>query len=161
MQTQRADLWTQWGEEKAGQTEKVTWHCTSMYKTDRYFPGSCCTGKKLSLVLCDDLEVWRRGGEAQEGEDICIYTQLIHFVVQQKPTQCCKAITLQFLKIEIKKIKLSCWQRVSSLVGLFYCQWYNNTYKKGGQELWKERAFWHDNGSRMICSIFLDENSRI
>ena len=63
MQTQRADLWTQWGEEKAGQTEKVTWHCTSMYKTDRYFPGSCCTGKKLSLVLCDDLEVWMGGGK--------------------------------------------------------------------------------------------------
>ena len=50
-------------------------------------------------MLCDDLEGWDRGGgrEAQEGGDMGIYgyVQLIHFVVQQKLTQHCKAITLQ------------------------------------------------------------------
>ena len=50
-------------------------------------------------MLCDHLEGWDRegGSEAQEGEDMGIYAyiQLIHFVVQQKLTQHCKAIILQ------------------------------------------------------------------
>ena len=41
-------------------------------------------------------------GKAQEGGDICIL-QLIHIVVQQKPAQHCKAITL-----ELKKRKRIC-----------------------------------------------------
>ena len=41
------------------------------------------------------------GMETQEGGDICIL-KLIHVVVQQKPTQHCKAIILQ---LKIKKIK--------------------------------------------------------
>ena len=47
-------------------------------------------------MLCDDLEEWDREGgrEAQEGEDMGIYVY-IHFVVQQKLTQHCKAIILQ------------------------------------------------------------------
>ena len=48
---------------------------------------------------CDGIEGWDREGgrEAQEGGDmgIYIYIQLIHFVVQQKLTEHCKAIILQ------------------------------------------------------------------
>ena len=48
---------------------------------------------------CDDLEGWDREGgrEAQEGGDMGIYVYIlpIHFVVQQKLTQHCKAIILQ------------------------------------------------------------------
>ena len=59
-------------------------------------------------MLCDDLLEgwdWRRGGrrKVQEGGDICICicdkTQLIHTGAQQKLTQHCKTITLQFKKI--------------------------------------------------------------
>ena len=50
-------------------------------------------------MLCDDLEGWDKEGgrEAQEGGDMgtYVYVQLIHFVVQQKLTQHCKAIILQ------------------------------------------------------------------
>ena len=50
-------------------------------------------------MLCDNLEGWDRedGREAQEEGDmgIYVYLQLIHFVVQQKLTQHCKAIILQ------------------------------------------------------------------
>ena len=50
-------------------------------------------------MLCDHLEGWDKedGREAQEEGDmeIFVYLQLIHFVVQQKLTQHCKAIILQ------------------------------------------------------------------
>ena len=50
-------------------------------------------------MLCDHLEGWDKEGvrETQEGGDIDIYVnvQLIHFVIQQKLTQQCKAIILQ------------------------------------------------------------------
>ena len=45
------------------------------------------------------------GMETQEGGDICIL-KLIHVVVQQKPTQHCKAIILQ-LKINFKNRNLT------------------------------------------------------
>ena len=50
-------------------------------------------------MLCDHLEGWDResGREAQVGGDMGIYVciKLIHFVVQQKLTQHCKAFMLQ------------------------------------------------------------------
>ena len=50
-------------------------------------------------MLCDHLEWWDREGrkETQEEGDmgIYVYTVLIHFVIQQKLTQHCKAIILQ------------------------------------------------------------------
>ena len=50
-------------------------------------------------MLCDLLEGWDREGgkEMQEGGDmgIYVYVYLIHFVIQQKLTQHCKAIILQ------------------------------------------------------------------
>ena len=46
-------------------------------------------------MLCDDLEGWDVvGREVQEGGDYA-YIELIHFIVQQKLTQHCKAIILQ------------------------------------------------------------------
>ena len=55
--------------------------------------------REFSLVLCDDLEGWDGGGgrEAQEEGDICIPIA-VSLCVQQKLTQHCKAITLQFKK---------------------------------------------------------------
>ena len=51
------------------------------------------------MVLCDHLEGWDRDGgrEMQEGGDmgIYVYIYLIHFVIQQKLTNHCKAIILQ------------------------------------------------------------------
>ena len=50
-------------------------------------------------MLCDRLEGWDREGgrEMQEGGDmeIYVYIWLIHFVIQQKLSQHCKAIILQ------------------------------------------------------------------
>ena len=50
-------------------------------------------------MLCDHLEGWDKEGgrEMQEGGDMGMYVciQLIHFVVQQKLTQRCKAIILK------------------------------------------------------------------
>ena len=50
-------------------------------------------------MLCDHLEGWDREGgrEKQEGGDMVIYVyiELIHFVIQQKLTQPCKAAVLQ------------------------------------------------------------------
>ena len=52
-------------------------------------------------MLCDNLEGCNGvgvGGRAQEAGTY-VYLWLIHIVVWQKPTQCCKAISLQ-LQIE-------------------------------------------------------------
>ena len=50
-------------------------------------------------MLCAHLEGWDREGgrETQEGGDMGVYVciELIHFVIQQKLTQHCKAIILQ------------------------------------------------------------------
>ena len=50
-------------------------------------------------MLCDHLEGWdgEGGREMQQGGDMGIYVciQLIHFVIQKKVTQHCKAIILQ------------------------------------------------------------------
>ena len=45
---------------------------------------------------------WEVGGTFRK-EGTCVYLWLIHIVVQQKPTQHCKAIILQ-LKINIKNL---------------------------------------------------------
>ena len=55
-------------------------------------------------MLHDNLEGWdgwEVGGRFKK-EEICVYLWLIHVDVLQKPTQHCKAITLQ-LKINILK----------------------------------------------------------
>ena len=61
--------------------------------------SSCIAQGDQLMMLCNDLEGWdsEDGREAQERGDIGIYVyiQLIHFVIQQKLTQHCKAIILQ------------------------------------------------------------------
>ena len=60
--------------------------------------------KHRAPVLCDELEGWGvevGGKEAKGGGDV-VYLQLIHVVIQQKLTQCHKAIILQFKKKEKK-----------------------------------------------------------
>ena len=52
---------------------------------------------ELNPVFCDNLEGWNRG----KREGLYVYLWLIHVVIQQKPTQHCKAIILQ-LKINLK-----------------------------------------------------------
>ena len=62
--------------------------------------GTAIKHRKLSLVLCDDLEGWDGGGVQGrlKREGMYVYAWLIRFIVQQKLTQHCKAIILQFLK---------------------------------------------------------------
>ena len=67
--------------------------------------GSCPIAQRAQLVLCDNLEGWDGvggGKEVQEGRTL-IYLWLIHIDIWKKPTQHCKAITLQ-LKMEKSKI---------------------------------------------------------
>ena len=54
-------------------------------------------------MLCDELDGWDGGGEGRQSkrEGMCVYIQLIHFIVQQKLTQHYKAIKPQ--KINLKK----------------------------------------------------------
>ena len=64
-------------------------------------------------MLCEDLEGWNSGvGGRFTREGIHVYLWLIHIVVQQKPTQHCKVITLQlkinFLKRENTVCKCCC-----------------------------------------------------
>ena len=47
-------------------------------------------------MLCKDLGRWDGGvGRRSRREGIYVYVELIHFIVQQKLTQHCKAIILQ------------------------------------------------------------------
>ena len=48
-------------------------------------------------MLCDDLHGFG-GGKRSKRDGIYVYIQLIHFIVQQKITEHCKAITPQFFK---------------------------------------------------------------
>ena len=58
-----------------------------------------CIPGKLSLVLCDDLEggmgVGAGGRSKWEGD---VYIQLIHFIVQRRLIQHCKAMISQLKK---------------------------------------------------------------
>ena len=87
IQTQRTDLWTQWGKGRLGRIERVALTCIHyMCKIDSSWEA-VVQHREVSLVLCDDLEGWdgEGGKEAQEGGDMQTYVciQLVHFVVQQ------------------------------------------------------------------------------
>ena len=58
----------------------------------------CIQHRKPSLVLRDDLRAGIREWEGGPRGRGSVYTWLIHFIAQQKLTQHCIAITLQFLK---------------------------------------------------------------
>ena len=51
------------------------------------------SNRELSSVLCDDLDGWDGGGVGGRSK-----RELIRFLVQQKLTQHCKEIILQFKK---------------------------------------------------------------
>ena len=67
-----------------------------------YHTGSSAQGSGLG----DDLEGWDRGrvGGGFKTEGLCVYVQLIHFVVRQKLIQQCKASVFQLFK-RLKKKK--------------------------------------------------------
>ena len=59
-------MWTQWGKERVGQTEREAWKLTTPQKQ---------RARELNPVLCDNLEGWDGGQvrrEVQEGGEICI-----------------------------------------------------------------------------------------
>lgn len=56
-----------------------------------------CITREIYPTLCDDLN-----GKKIKKEGIYVHKQLIHYAVQQKLTQHCKATTLQFLKNGVK-----------------------------------------------------------
>ena len=70
--------------------------------------GSCyiAQGARLSAVWQHRAVGWGGVGGRLKREEIYVYLQLIHIIIQQKPTQNCKAITLQK-----NKIKLGCVKR--------------------------------------------------
>ena len=96
-QTQRTDMWTQW--EREGVTnweirfDKNTLPCVKQIASGNllYSTGS---SPQCSVMTQMGGMGWRRS----KREGIQVYIQLIHFIVQQKPTQHCKAILLQLKK---------------------------------------------------------------
>ena len=91
----RMNMWTQSGKGRVEQTGRLAL---------TYIPTTCKTarGKLLNSTgsSAGALTTWRSGDggserEAQEGRDICIYIQMIHFVIQQKLIQHYKATILQ------------------------------------------------------------------
>ena len=67
----------------------------------------CCSVAQSCLTLCDPVDCSTPG---VGGGGIYVHTELTHIVLQQKLMQRCKAILLQFLKLNlifflIKKIK--------------------------------------------------------
>ena len=81
--------------------EKDEWRkkkSMKLAKSARNFKSQKASWRKLSLVLCDDLEGWngRMGGRLKR-EGMYVYTWLIHDVVQQKLTHC-KIIIFQLKK---------------------------------------------------------------
>ena len=95
------DLWTHWGKERAGHTERTAWKHVH-YHVRNSQRGSAETQREQTSALWQGRGWggWEvRGRLKREGTDV--YLWLIP-VVWQKPTQHCKAIILQ-LKIKISK----------------------------------------------------------
>ena len=85
---------TQWGKGRVGRIESSTDICTLPCAKQR--ASGKLRYRELSSELCDDLDGWDAGrvtGRLNR-EEIHVYLELIHTVVQQKPTQHCKPIIL-------------------------------------------------------------------
>jgi len=64
--------------------------------------GKLLCNRELSSVLCDILDGWNEEVVGRlKRKEIHVHLKLIHIVMQQKPTQLCKAIIHQ-LKINFK-----------------------------------------------------------
>jgi len=89
------DIWK--GHVDMGGDSGINWENTiDIYTLSciKQLVGSRRIAQELSLVLCDNPDGWN--GDPRRS--VYMYTQLIHFVVQQKLTQHCEAITLQLKK---------------------------------------------------------------
>ena len=62
--------------------------CSATHKRDSQW-GPARQPRELSLVLCEDLDEWDGRDAKTEGTNADV--PLIHFIVQQKLTQQCKA----------------------------------------------------------------------
>ena len=61
-------------------------------------------------MLCGDLDGWDVGvGGRAKRDGIYVYIQLVHFIVQQKLTQHCKATISQFKKREMFAVVFQLW----------------------------------------------------
>ena len=60
------------------------------------YNGKLLYNRELSPVLCDNIEGWGGVGRVVPETGVYVYLRLIH-VVRQKPTQYCKALTLQLI----------------------------------------------------------------
>ena len=65
-------MWTQWGDEEGG----INWEIETDIHTPPGVKWRAIKHRKLSSMLCDDLERWDWEGdgmEAQEGGNICVH----------------------------------------------------------------------------------------
>ena len=94
MRTQGRGGWVGWGA-----LEDQGWYiCTTMCKIASQWEPAI-QHRTLSSLLAGDLGGWERGvGERFTCIHIADILQLIHFIVQQKLTQPCKAIIFQLKK---------------------------------------------------------------
>ena len=114
--TERREWGVGGGARSRGQTESSTGRYALPYAKQRA-SGTCCTAQRAQLSA----PRWpsRVGGSA-EREGIHVYIEMIHFVVQQKLTQHCKAIILQLKKKNPVRQVVSLWSECGKpfLVGL-------------------------------------------
>ena len=100
MQTERMNLWANRGKERMGRIERVVLTYIHFHVWNRQRVGTYCISQRAQLGA-----LWKPGGvrwgwmrRRLKKEGIYVYLQMIYVVVQQKPTQHCKATILQ-LKI--------------------------------------------------------------
>ena len=101
MQTERMNLWANRGKERMGRIERVVLTYIHFHVWNRQRVGTYCISQRAQLGA-----LWKPGGvrwgwmrRRLKKEGIYVYLWLIQVLVQQKPTQHCKAIILQFKKI--------------------------------------------------------------
>ena len=128
MQTQRRGMWTQ----EVGGTNWEMRIDMMIYEIASQWEAAI-KHRKHSSVLCDDLKGgmgvgWR---EVQEGGDmcvcVCVCVQLIHFVVQQKLTQHCKAINIPKKAVILGGI-INIRKFLFLYIGTFYSEYLSTLY---------------------------------
>ena len=82
------------GKERMGHTEGVPWKRMHYHTWDREPVGLCCVTQGTQTGLCDDLEGWDGGREAQRG-GTSVHLWLIRTGAWQKPTQYCNCLWIK------------------------------------------------------------------
>ena len=150
MQTERTDLWTQWGKERRDEQRKQRWNmCITTCKTDSQWEFSLWL-REQRPVLCDNLAGWEVGGRFK-GKGGRTYTHgWFMLMCGKKSIQYCKAIILQ-LKINLKKIH----QERSHQEGVTWAKTWKKKEKKprkwGGMKSLPGRGKCPNGGSCLIC----------